>query len=298
MPIRINLLAEEQAAEEARRRDPVKRGIYAGVGLILLTIAWIGLTQLKVNAAKSELSDLEARLKKVDETSKTVKLDQSLIGETEQKLKSLDRYSSNRFFWGTLMDALQNVTVENIRLVDIKAVQNYIPGETNKLFGTNILVAYTPQPSAWKFWASASGNVPVTTLVSNQFKTLTNKPPFTTNLLPYAVKITPTSTNETMRQITAQTDFVTVGYQQEQITIEIQGRDYSATPGVAIDEFVRRLTSVPYFKERLEKGGQGFRLAERPTQPRSDANDLAHPNALFIPFTMECHFEPRMLTNE
>ena len=81
MPIRINLLAEQQAAEEERRRDPVKRGIYAGVALLVLMVLWVAVTQLKVSAARTELTDLDGRLKKVEETSKAVKLNQVLTGE-------------------------------------------------------------------------------------------------------------------------------------------------------------------------------------------------------------------------
>jgi hypothetical protein len=298
MPIRINLLAEQQAAEEERRRDPVKRGIYAGVALVVLMVLWVAVTQLKVSAARTELTDLDGRLKKVEETSKAVKLNQVLTGEAEQKAKFLDKYATNRFFWGDFMDALQNIAVDNIRVTEIKGQQNYSAADTNRFFSTNIVVSYTPEPPAWKFWASAPPATPVLTVVSNEFKTLTNRPPFTTNLVPYGIKVNIISTNETTGKITVQSDFITVAYQQEVIVIEIQGRDYSATPGAAIDEFARRLTSHPYFKERLEKAGQGFRLAERPTQPRSDANDSASPNALFIPFTMECRFEPRLLTNE
>ena len=63
MPIRINLLAEEQAAEEMRRRDPIKRALFAGAALAVLMLGWIGLTQMNVMAARRELADNVARLK-------------------------------------------------------------------------------------------------------------------------------------------------------------------------------------------------------------------------------------------
>jgi len=40
MPIRLNLLAEAQAAEEARRRDPVKRAIWIGALLVSVVLVW------------------------------------------------------------------------------------------------------------------------------------------------------------------------------------------------------------------------------------------------------------------
>ena len=45
MPIRINLLAEAQAAEELRRKNPVKRGIWIGGFLVLVVILWIAKLQ-------------------------------------------------------------------------------------------------------------------------------------------------------------------------------------------------------------------------------------------------------------
>lgn len=42
MPIRLNLLAEAQAMEEMRRRDPVKRAIWVGSLLVAVALAWAG----------------------------------------------------------------------------------------------------------------------------------------------------------------------------------------------------------------------------------------------------------------
>src|SRR5688572_12771535 len=111
MPIRINLLAEEQAAEEMRRRDPVKRAIFAGSALGVLMLGWIGITQMNVSAARRELADYDARLKKVDDSSKQVRQNQLTATEIESKLKALEKYSTNRFFWGTLLDAVQDAAV-------------------------------------------------------------------------------------------------------------------------------------------------------------------------------------------
>ena len=43
MPIHINLLAEAQAAEELRRRDPVKRAIFIGISLVIVALMWSGM---------------------------------------------------------------------------------------------------------------------------------------------------------------------------------------------------------------------------------------------------------------
>ena len=47
MPIRINLLAEQQAAEELRRRDPVKRAIWVAGFFVVVVVVWSGYLQFK-----------------------------------------------------------------------------------------------------------------------------------------------------------------------------------------------------------------------------------------------------------
>ncbi|MFA6545335.1 MAG: hypothetical protein WCS99_13035, partial [Limisphaerales bacterium] len=42
MPIRLNLLAEEQYLAEVRRRDPVKRAAWMGGFFVLLMLFWWG----------------------------------------------------------------------------------------------------------------------------------------------------------------------------------------------------------------------------------------------------------------
>src|SRR5687767_9933303 len=101
MPIRINLLAEQQSADEMRRRDPVKRVLYVGVALVLLMLVWIGLTEVNLTLAKKELADYESRLKSVEQESKLVKSNHSAVGDIDNKIKALERYQRSRFFWGT-----------------------------------------------------------------------------------------------------------------------------------------------------------------------------------------------------
>ena len=297
MPIRINLLAEEQAAEEMRKRDPIKRTLLIGAALVVLMFAWIAVTQLNVSAARSELAGHDARFKQLDESSKTVKANQSLAAEIDGKLRSLEKYSTNRFFWGTLLDAVQQVSVENVRLTEIRADQKYVSGDVNKFFTTNITLQYTLPPAWWNFWAGPSQSPQVSTLVSNLLGTITNQLPFTTNAIEYKINTAISGTNLIAKQITAKVDFNNVPWALEGITVEIRGRDYGSPPGAAIDEFARRINSAPYFKEALEPG-EGFRFTERPLQARPDPQDPVNPSALFVTFTMELRLKGRVFTNE
>ena len=62
MPIRINLLAEAQAAEDLRRRDPVKRVIAIGVLAVAAMVVWSSTLQLKVIMANRELSQTQYQI--------------------------------------------------------------------------------------------------------------------------------------------------------------------------------------------------------------------------------------------
>jgi hypothetical protein len=62
MPIRINLLAEAQAVEDLRRRDPVKRFIYVAACFVVMVLVWISSLQVKIMADNMRLGNLQARL--------------------------------------------------------------------------------------------------------------------------------------------------------------------------------------------------------------------------------------------
>jgi len=297
MPIRINLLAEQQTAEEMRRRDPVKRVLYLGVALTLLMLLWVGLTGVNVGLARHELSGYETRLKKVEEQSKSVKNNQTSLNDMDSKIQALDKYQRSRFFWATFLDAVQGVSLETIRLMEIKAEQRYSAGEAIKFYSTNVSVAMITPPPAWKFWAGTPKLQSLQNQVAPMLATITNKAPFTTNLLEYAIKVTAVSTNVADNKITTRVEFNTVPWTSERITIDVRGRDYGAPAGAAVDEFARHVNSSEYFKQLLAPT-EGFRFTERPPQARTDLTDAVNPNALFVPFTIQLGSKERMFTNE
>jgi hypothetical protein len=62
MPIRINLLAEAQAAEELRRRDPVKRVIFCGALMVALMVVWSSSLKLRAMLANKEVMDRQTEV--------------------------------------------------------------------------------------------------------------------------------------------------------------------------------------------------------------------------------------------
>ena len=120
MPIRINLLAEAQAAEQARRRDPVKLSAWIGGFLICLVALWSLKLQCDIYFAGKTLRVEEAQWSSLQRQYAEVLTNRALQTRMEGKLASLDRLSTNRFLWGSVMDALQQTTIDDIVIRSFK----------------------------------------------------------------------------------------------------------------------------------------------------------------------------------
>ena len=128
MPIRINLLAEAHAAEELRRKDPVKRAVLVGVFCAFLVGLWASTLQVKIMAAKGELNTLNARWRKIEKAYQTAVESHQAIGDAEQKLSALKVMSTNRFLWGNALNGLQQTLSglnDDVRVNHFKGDQLY-----------------------------------------------------------------------------------------------------------------------------------------------------------------------------
>ena len=132
MPIRINLLAEAQAIEELRRRDPVKRAIWVGVGLVLVVLAWSCSLQLKAMIARGELNRVATQLSTRTNEFQQVLVNQRKLVEANHKLLLLQEMTTNRVLHGTLLNALQQATLDDVQLTRFKTDQIYIYNEEIK----------------------------------------------------------------------------------------------------------------------------------------------------------------------
>jgi hypothetical protein len=132
MPIRINLLAESQALEELRRRDPVKRAIRIAVLLGVLIFVWAGYLQTRIFNVKRESNHLETQLQARTNDYRQVIANRKKWEDANEKLDKLVQLTTNRFLNGTLLDALQHVTVDNVQLTRIRIEHNYQTVEETK----------------------------------------------------------------------------------------------------------------------------------------------------------------------
>jgi len=134
MPIRINLLAETQAAEELRRKDPVKRAILVGGFFVFLVGLWASTLQCKIMAAKGDLKTLETKWKGIEKQYKEAVDSQRATIETKEKLAALETMKTNRFLWGTALNAFQHTLngVDDVQVNHLRTEQVYIMTEEAK----------------------------------------------------------------------------------------------------------------------------------------------------------------------
>jgi hypothetical protein len=124
MPIRLNLLAEAQAQEEMRRRDPVKRAVAIGVILIAIMAVWSLYLGFKGVMLKKDIATLETLVSNHENEHKEVMNDQKRLAEVTTRLAALEKLSTNRFLVGSVMNALQKATLDDVQLARLRLDQS------------------------------------------------------------------------------------------------------------------------------------------------------------------------------
>ena len=132
MPIRLNLLAEAQAAEDMRRRDPVKRALWLAALIVALILVWSSYLQLRATLANSDVTRAEAQMGSRTNEFQQILDNQKKTGEIDGRLRILRQLASNRFLNGTLLNTFQQTTVEDVQLIRLRVEQLYTVFEGTK----------------------------------------------------------------------------------------------------------------------------------------------------------------------
>jgi hypothetical protein len=125
MPIKINLLAEAQAAEELRRRDPVKRATFLGASLVALMLVWGGMGQINLSLANQRLIGVQTAILDRNSVYTNVLDNLNKIAVARKKLDALQKLQVSRFLQGNLLNALQQVAVDGVQLTRLREEQTY-----------------------------------------------------------------------------------------------------------------------------------------------------------------------------
>ncbi len=127
MPIRINLLAEAQAAEDLRRRDPVKRLVVAGFLAVAVMLVWGSALQLKVMLANRDLTSVQFQIDTSTNLYQMAVTNNLLIAASKMKLEELKKLTNARLLQANLLNALQKVSVDNVQLTHLRVDQQFVP---------------------------------------------------------------------------------------------------------------------------------------------------------------------------
>jgi hypothetical protein len=130
MPIRINLLAEVQAAEELRRQDPVKRAILAAVGIVVVVLFYTGLLVWQGMQKQKQLEERQQTWNKLKPQYDAIKRNDALKVEADKKAEVLYAYSTNRWFWAPVLNAFSQVSTNafatNLQVVRLNTEQMFL----------------------------------------------------------------------------------------------------------------------------------------------------------------------------
>jgi hypothetical protein len=126
MPIHINLLAEAQAAEDLRRRDPVKRVVLLGAMLVVFALFWSAMVEFNAVLANQRLSGVQAEIDTHTNEYYVVQSNQKKIAAANIKLSALQKLRAARFLQGNLLDALQQTIVNGVQLTRLRLDQSYV----------------------------------------------------------------------------------------------------------------------------------------------------------------------------
>lgn len=126
MPIYLNLLAEAQAAEDLRRRDPVKRASIGGLFLVMVMLAWYSGLMLKVMKANRLLNQAQYQIDSHSNAYQEGVTNSSKIAIAKMKMQGLEKLVNARMLQGNLLNALQKINVDNVQLTGVKVDQSYV----------------------------------------------------------------------------------------------------------------------------------------------------------------------------
>lgn len=136
MPIRLNLLAEAQALEEERRRDPVKRAVLVAAGVVVCSLLGCLICYSQILLLNSELAGLQTQYQLLQRDYHQAREAEKNLSDAKHRLAALQQLATNRFLLGSLMQALQKAALPEVPLTRVRVEQLYqiteaAPARTN-----------------------------------------------------------------------------------------------------------------------------------------------------------------------
>jgi len=136
-------MAEAQALEEARRRDPVKMGIWIAGFFVVAVVLWIANLQLNIYFSRNDWLTLNSQWKAEEQKFNNVTNQEARIADVKDKLAALDHLRTNRFLWGPVLNALQQTVVDDVQVTHLWGLQTY-EREAPKSYGAGATMKTIP----------------------------------------------------------------------------------------------------------------------------------------------------------
>ncbi len=112
--ITLNLLAEEQIAQQERARDPVKAALAVGVGLIAVAVAAGAIMSVVASQKKSEVAGLQAQYDKLN--SPALQEQETRFAALQKEANAMVQVNHTRYLLAPRLALLKDLLPDNVRL--------------------------------------------------------------------------------------------------------------------------------------------------------------------------------------
>ena len=128
----LNLIAEDIEARERRRRDPVRHVAIAACLILALLLGWAGKLRTGIWNVERELQRDAAERVQWERMRREISLAKGRLAEANQTLAALQTHYTNRFVFGSALDALQGAAMDDIQLTRLILQQSVANTEGRK----------------------------------------------------------------------------------------------------------------------------------------------------------------------
>jgi hypothetical protein len=119
MALHLNLLHEEISEQRQRQRDPLKLGMMALVGFVVLMVGYYMWNAYRTLEIKGRLSVVEHEWAKVEPTVTAAQKRSAELSNIIKTTHVLDDYVESRFFWGPFLEKVALCIAPNTQLTSI-----------------------------------------------------------------------------------------------------------------------------------------------------------------------------------
>lgn len=128
----LNLIAEEIEERQRRRRDPVRHVAFAACLLIAALLIWAGQLRVRLWSVEGALKGDQAEREQWERMRREISLAKGRLAEASRTFEALQAHYTNRFVFGSALNALQTAAMDDIQLTRLILQQSVASVEAKK----------------------------------------------------------------------------------------------------------------------------------------------------------------------